>query len=166
MGITQTIADPSRADAVRLNRKEKMAMIVLAYAATVLEDIQADLADRLKMIDGGEEKLQSLSVGTDDLLRELRLTIPVNQRMSLQNTAKDFEIRLAPKATPSKTSVVMQKEEFKQLVDLARAECRDCMDDDKTCEKCNLYQLLTVILPLDDYHDGMLCPYNLGVWAN
>lgn len=166
MGITQTIADPSRPDATRLNRKEKMAMIVLAYAATILDDLQTDLADRIQMIDGGAEKLHDLSVKTDELLSELRLTVPVNQRMNLQNTATDFEIRLAPKATPSKTSVVLQKEEFKELVDFARAECRDCMDDDKTCEKCKLYQLLTVILPLDEYNGGMLCPYNLGEWAN
>ena len=77
----------------------------------------------------------------------------------------DFEIRLTPKMTPSKTSVVMQKDEFKELVDLARAKCRDCMDDDEECEKCKLFQLLTVLLPLDDY-SGMLCPYNMGEWAN
>ena len=162
--IKQTLIEPSRDDAVRLKRTEKMAMIVLAYAATILDDLQTDLAERLKMVDGGTERMAELSTKTDELLRALRLTIPLNQRMNLQNTATDFEIRLTPKATPATTSVVMQKDEFKGLVDMARTECRDCMDDDKTCEKCKLFQLLTVVIPLDDY-SGMLCPYNLGEWA-
>ena len=157
---------PSRDDAVRLNRSEKMGMIIMAYTATCLEDLQTELKDRLQMVDGGEELLKELSEKADKLLNELRMTIPLNQRMNLQNTAQEYEVRLTPKATPSKTTVVMQKDEFKELVDLARAECRDCMDDDHTCQKCRLYQLLTVVLPLDDYHDGMLCPYNMGEWAN
>ena len=165
MRITKTDIAPSRADAVRINRAEKMGMIVLAYAATILDDLQTEIADRLKMIDNGPERLKELSEQVDGLLNEIRLTIPENQRLNLQNTARDFEIRLTPKMTPTKTSVVMQKEEFKELVDHARKRCVDCMESDEDCEKCKLFQLLTVILPLEDYHDGMLCPYNLGEWA-
>lgn len=166
MRITQTMIAPSRDDAVRLTRQEKMSMIVLAYVATCVDELQKELADRLKMIRQGEDRAHMLSTAVDELLNDLRLTIPMNQRLNLQNTAKDNEIRLTPKLTPTSTNVIMQKEEFKDLVDLARAKCRDCMDDDKACEKCRLFQLLTVLLPLDDYHDGMLCPYNLGEWAN
>ena len=166
MRITKKLLEPSREDAVRLNRNEKMGMITLAYVATVLEDMQTEMADRLKMIDNGPELMQLLADDADDILNQLRLTIPENQRMNLQNTARDFEIRLTPKATPGKTSVVMQKEEFKQLVDYARTKCVDCMDSDTECEKCGLFQLLTVVLPLNDYHGGMLCPYNMGEWAN
>ena len=165
MRITQNMIHPSRDDAVRLTRQEKMSMIVLAYVATCIDELQTELADRLKMIRQGEDRAHMLSTAVDELLNDLRLTIPINQRMNLQNTAMDFEIRLTPKMTPSKTSVVMQKDEFKELVDLARAKCRDCMDDDEECEKCKLFQLLTVLLPLDDY-SGMLCPYNMGEWAN
>ena len=157
---------PSRDDAVRLNRTEKMAMIELAYIATVLEDLQTDLKDRLGMIRQGEDRMHILSTGADEMLNDLRMTIPVNQRLNLQNTAQEYEMRLTPKATPSKTSVVMQKDEFKDLVDIARTKCVDCMESDETCEKCKLFRLLTVLLPLDDYHDGMLCPYNMGEWAN
>ena len=141
-------------------------MIILAYVATCLEDLQTELADRLEMVHEGASQLQHLSYCADSLLNELRLTIPVNQRMNLQNTANEYEVRLAPKATPYKTNVVLQGDEFKELVDLARTKCIDCMDSDTECEKCKLFQLLTAILPLEDYHDGMLCPYNMGEWAN
>jgi len=166
MRITREMLSPSRDDAVRITRSEKMAMIVLAYACTILEDLKTDLSDRLGMIDNGADRLNEVSGKADALLNELRVTIPLNQRLNLQNTAQDFEIRLSPKAAPCKTSIVMQKKEFKELVDFARTKCRDCMDSDEECEKCGLFQLLTVLLPLDNYHDGMLCPYNLGEWAN
>ena len=166
MRITKEMIEPSRDDVVRMTRQEKMSMLVLAYIATCVDEVQAELKDRLQMITDGENRVRKLSAGVDDLLRDLRLTVPVNQRLNLQNTAMDYEIRLVPKMTPSKTSVVMQKEEFRELVDLARSKCRECMDDDQQCEKCGLYQLLTVLLPLDGYHDGLLCPYNLGEWAN
>ncbi len=151
---------------MRLNRSEKMGMITLAYVATVLEDLQTELHDRLGMIRQGEDRMHILSTGADEILNDLRMTIPINQRMNLQNTAMEYEVRLTPKATPNKTVVVMQGSEFKELVDYARAKCVDCMESDTECEKCKLYQLLTVVLPLEDYHDGMLCPYNMGEWAN
>ena len=166
MRITKEMLSPSRDDAVRLNRSEKMGMITLAYVATVLEDMQTEMKDRLYMVQGAPETLHDVSQETDWLLNELRKTIPIEQRLNLQNTAQEYEIRLVPKATPGKTVVVMQKEEFKDLVDQARAKCVDCMESDKDCEKCKLFRLLTVVLPLEDYHNGMLCPYNMGEWGN
>lgn len=166
MRITKEMLSPSRDDAVRLTRQEKMSMIVLAYVATCLEDLQKELKDRIDMVPAGMPLLLEASQNTDILLDELRKTVPIEQRMNLQNTAQEYEIRLTPKATPSKTNVVMQGSEFKDLVDLARTKCVDCMESDTACEKCKLFKLLTVLLPLDDYHDGMLCPYNMGEWAN
>ena len=166
MRITKEMLSPSRDDAVRLNRHEKMGMISLAYIATVLEDMQTEMRSRFEMIPQGTERLLWVSDETDKLLNELRETIPIEQRLNLQNTAQEYECRLAPKLTPFKTNIVMQKDEFKELIDLARAKCIDCMDSDTECEKCKLFKLLTVILPLDDYHDGMLCPYNMGEWKN
>lgn len=166
MRITKEMLSPSRDDAVRLNRQEKMGMISLAYVATVLEDMQGEMKDRIDMVPGGMPLLMEASQNANILLDELRKTIPIDQRMNLQNTAQEYEMRLTPKATPSKTSVVMQKDEFKEIVDFARAKCVDCMESDTDCRKCKLFKLLTVLLPLDDYHNGMLCPYNIGEWAN
>jgi len=166
MRIVQKVLQPSRDDAVRLTRIEKMAMLQLAYVATVLEELQNDLGDRLEKIDQGAEKMHVLASGSDEILNDLRLTVPMNQRMSLQNTAMDYEMRLTPKLTPMSTNVIMDKDEFKEIVDIARTKCHDCTEDSNTCTKCRLFKLLTSILPLEDYDGGLLCPYNLGEWAN
>ena len=166
MRIVQKVLQPSRDDAVRLTRIEKMAMLQLAYVATVLEELQNDLGDRLEKIDQGAEKMHVLASGSDEILSDLRLTVPMNQRMSLQNTAMDYEMRLTPKLTPMSTNVIMDKDEFKEIVDIARTKCHDCTEDSNTCIKCRLFKLLTSILPLEDYDGGLLCPYNLGEWAN
>lgn len=166
MHIVEKRLAPSREDAVRLDRSEKTAMIHLAHAATILEDLQKELKDRLGMVEGGKERLESLSKGADELLNDLNVTIPENQRKHLQNTVKDYTCRVVPKATPWSVNVIMEKEEFRSLIDWARLKCRECADDDEECRKCGLYMVLTSVLPLDDYHQGLLCPYNLGEWAN
>ena len=166
MKIIHRTIDPSREDAVRLTRNEKVSMIVLAYACTILEDLQKEIPDRLNMIPDGLNRVKEISDRANGVLDELRLTIPMNQRMNLSNTAQDYEFRLAPKATPQTTTVIMTKDEFRDLVDYARIRCRECTDDDDECGKCGLYQLLTEVLPLEDYHDTNLCPYNMGEWAN
>lgn len=166
MIVVKNFARDSRPDAVRLSRTEKMGMILLAHAATSLDDLQTDLSDRLGMVENGTERLRKLSHDVDGLLDDLRVTMPENQRRHLQNTAMDYEMRLSPKAQPSTTNVLMEKEEFRELVECARVKCMDCTLDDSECESCKLFRLLTVVLPMDDYHDGMLCPYNLAGWGN
>ena len=164
--IVKKLRDPSVDGAVRLTRSEKMSMILLSYAATVLSDLRSELSDRLEIVENGSERMKELAVKSEELLNEIRRTVPMNQRMQLHNTASDFEMRLTPKATPTTTNVVMQKEEFRELVDYARATCKECTLDDNECEGCGLFQLLTVVLPMDEYHGQLLCPYNLGKWGN
>lgn len=164
--IVKKLLDPSRPDAVRLRRNEKMSMIHLMYSASIIEDLKTDIPERLRMIENGEEKLRIVASGVDELLQELRLTVPEDQRIGISNVAKDYEVRLVPKATPTEVNVIMAKEEFRTLVDCARARCHDCILDDEECESCELYRLLTSVLPLDEYHDMNLCPYNLGKWGN
>ena len=166
MKIVKKLLDPSRPDAMRLRRDEKMAMLHMMYAVTIFEDLQKDIEDRLRMVPDGRNRMAEIAQAADRLLYEVRVTIPENQRMSLQNTAKDYEIRLTPKATPEENNVIMTKEEFRELVDCARTKCKDCTLDDHECEECELYRLLTSVLPMSDYHDGFLCVYNLGEWAN
>ena len=166
MHITQKLLDPSRQDAVRLRRTEKMAMLCLMYAGTILDDVQTDIPERLDMVVNGRERMQKVAADLDELLHDLRVTVPENQRIGIQNTAMDYEVRLTPKLTPSETNVVMTKEEFRSLVDFAREHCSNCVDDDEECAVCELYKVLTSTLPMDDYHGSNLCPYNLGQWGN
>ena len=141
-------------------------MLRLMYVATVLEDLPTDLSERLEMIPNGIGRMNDAAELTDQLLQELRVTVPENQRMNIQHTAEDYEMRLAPKATPHDTNVIMTRDEFKELVDSAREKCKECTLDDQECEGCKLFRLLTCFLPMDNYHSVFLCPYNLGKWKN
>ena len=164
--IYEKMKTPSRQDAVRLTRNEKMAMIELAYVATVVSEMTADIPERLAMVENGQERMAQISMDIDSMLNDLRLTIPEDHRMHLHNTAKDYEMRLVPRLTPSSSNVLLQKEEFRTLVDSARAKCMDCSEDQETCKQCKLYHQLLVYLPLDDYMGGFLCPYNGREWGN
>lgn len=156
--------EPSREDAVHATRQEKMSIICLSYAATVLDDLKDEIPDRIGMIENGELRRQWLSNELDQFLDDIRKTVPMNQRLNMQNTAKDYEMRLAPRAAPYYSNVIMQAEEFRTLVDAARIKCRECTEDDEECVNCKLFRLLSAIMPMEDYHMMTLCPYNLGEW--
>ena len=164
--IVRKLLDPSRPDAFRLTRNQKMAMLHFMYAVTTLEDLSQDIGDRLEMIPDGMNRMKAVAEEADRLLSEIRVTVPENQRIGIQNIADDYEMRLAPKATPGPTNVLITRNEFKELVEAARAKCKECILDDNECEGCELYRLLTSVLPMDDYHSLNLCPYNLGEWMN
>ena len=100
MKMVKKLLNPSRPDAVRLRRSEKMALFQLMYVASVLEDIRVDLTERLTMIPDGQKRMDEFTKTADELLSELRVTAPENQRISMQNTATDYEMRLTPVTTP------------------------------------------------------------------
>ena len=157
---------PSRADAWDMTRNEKISLMFLMNTVSALQEAKKDLAARLTQIEHGEERMAALAKESMDLLTEIRQTVPERQRNSLANTATDYEMRLLPKMTPRKTSVVVEKEDFRQLVDAAQTQCRECTEDNEACRQCKLYQLLTVVLPLDRYDGTFLCPYNMAEWSN
>lgn len=165
MPIVKKSISPSRDDAVRITRTEKLALLWFGVAVSALEERLTDLAQRLDTVPNGRERLETLYSEANMLMDEVLVTVPANQRRSLENTKQDYNVRLAPKLAPFSQNVIMTFDEFKALVDNARAKCRECTEDDKTCSGCQLYNLLTSILPLDDY-SGLLCPYNMGEWGN
>ena len=164
--MKELFVHPTRPDAKDMTRDEKACLTFLMNAASALMDAQGDLAERLKMIDGGPELMKTVAEGSVKLLTELRMTIPERQRTSLANTAKDYEMRLVPKMTPSKICVIVQKEDFRELVNAAQVQCRECAELNEDCGKCKLFRLLQVILPLDSYDTTFLCPYNMAEWEN
>ena len=157
---------PSREDAWMVTRREKLSILFLMNTVSATLDSRDELKDRISRIDGGPEMMDTLCEVAEKLLTEIRRTIPTDQRSNINNVSRDLEMRMMPKATPSKTMVVMQKDEFKALVDAAQAKCHDCVDDTEECRKCELFRLLTVILPMDAYDVGHLCPYNMAGWEN
>lgn len=157
--------NPSREDAWDMTRHEKMSLTFLMNATSALIDAKTDLGKRVEKL-GMTEKLKEIADGTVDLLESIRTTIPEKQRTSLMHTSMDYEMRLVPKMTPSKTCVVLMKEEMRTLVDAAQAACLECTGTFEDSEKCNLCQLLKTILPMDSYEGTFLCPYNGREWGN
>ena len=162
----QRFTHPSRPDAKDLTRPEKISLTFMMNAVSALMEAKDDLRERLKMIDGGQELMDTIADGSLKLLTELRMTIPERQRRSLANTANDYEMRLVPKATPHSVCAIVQKEDFRALVDAAQAKCMDCMELNEDCGKCELFRLLQVVVPLEAYDTTILCPYNKAEWEN
>lgn len=154
---------PSRPDARPMNYDEKTCLLHLTNQTTLLVDAQADLAERMKMIEGGPEMLKTVAEVSEKLLTEVRKTIPEKQRRTLNNVNLDYEMRLVPKMTPTSGKVLVHEDDFRQLVDAARHKCTDCADTPEEAQKCKLYQLFLNILPLERY-DTILCPYNEAEW--
>ena len=159
-------ATPSRDDAWDVTRPEKLSILFLMNTVSSMMDSREELRDRVSRIDGGAEMMDTMCEVSEKLLTEIRRTIPEKQRHNINNISKDMEMRMVPKATPSKTMVLMQKEEFRELVDAAQEKCLLCTDDSEECKACKLHQILTVVLPLDLYEAGNLCPYNMAGWEN
>lgn len=164
--MQQKFVNPSRPDAENLTKSEKRALMFLSNLAGTLFDAKDDLKERVKMLEDGEKRLDDLAEGSLKLLNDLRTTIPMRQRNTLNNTALDYEYRLVPKLTPSSKSVVVAKEDFRELVDAAQYRCRECIEDSESAKKCKLYQILASTVPLEYYPDMGLCPYNLAGWEN
>ena len=164
--MAERFAIPSRDDAWDVTRQEKMSILFLMNTVSAMMDSREELRDRVSRIDGGQELMDTMCEVSEKLLTEIRMTIPTSQRHNINNISKDMEMRMKPKQTPSETTVLMDKESFRTLVDAAQAKCRDCADTPEEGKKCELFKLLTVIVPLDRYDGTLLCPYNEIGWEN
>ena len=162
----QQFVNPSREDAWDVTRQEKMSILFLMNTVSAMMDSRDELKDRVSRIEGGPEMMDTMCETAEKLLTEIRMTIPTAQRHNINNISKDMEMRMKPKSTPSETMVLMQKEEFRALVDAAQEKCQMCVDDIDECRKCKLFQLLKVVLPLERYDVGNICPYNMAGWEN
>lgn len=152
------------ADCERLFRNEMTAVRMLLAALSTATYAKDDLKTRLECVPYGNERLRMAVGGLKAVCDDLIGTISVQQAKQIYGTMKDFEMRLLPKLTPGSTNIIMTKEQGKQLLDCARWKCHDCIEDGEGCRQCELYQLLESTTPLDDYGNGMICPYSLAEW--
>lgn len=155
---------PSREDAKPVTYREKTAILHLINQTSLLIEARRDLADRAQMIEGGAEMLQQVCETSEKLLEEIRLTIPEKQRATINNITRDSEMRLVPKMSPTVGHLLIDNEDYRELVDAARAKCHGCADTPEQAKRCGLYRLLLNILPLDSYDTAFLCPYNQPEW--
>jgi hypothetical protein len=137
--------------------------MLLALLSTVAY-AKDDLKDRLECIPNGNRRFRmaygQLKAVCDDLIG----TISRAQAKQIYGTIKDYELRLAPKATPGTVNVILTKEQGMDLMDMARERCLDCVLDGNECRECKLYQMLESTTPMDDYGSGLTCPYATAEW--
>lgn len=150
----------------RVTRTEMHTLQWLLNALSSLCYAEDDLKSRLECVPNGRQRLK-LNIGQlRSLLRDLFGTIPERQRRQIQNSAQDMEVRLVPKMTPRKISLVLEEETAKELVNAAQAKCRyDCvpdLDGDRSCELC---KILEAVIPLEKY-DSASCPYWHAEWED
>lgn len=152
------------ADCERLNRAEMQAVRMMLAALSVASYAIEDLKPRLECVPSGNQRMRLAVGGLRAICDDLVGTISKAQCKQIYGTMKDFEMRLLPKATPGTTNVIMTKEQAKDLLDCARWKCHACVEDGEACRRCKLYQLLEATTPMDDYGDGLVCPYALAEW--
>lgn len=151
---------------VRLVRSEMESVQMLLAMLSTAEYSKDDLKAPLSRVKHGN-RLFRMSCGLmHSVINKMTNTISTPQCKQIYGTMKDYEVRLLPKLTPGSTCIVITKEQAKHLLDNARWKCHDCVEDSESCRKCETYKLLESITPLDDYGDGMICPYSLAEWRD
>ena len=153
-------------DCERLNRTEMQAVRMMLAALSVAAYAEDDLKKRLECVPAGNRRMKMAVGGLRSVVNDLIGTISRNQCKQIYGTMRDFEMRLLPKLTPWSTNIIMTKDQGKELLDCARWQCHDCVKDGEEARKCKLYQLLEATTPMDDYGNGMLCPYALAEWRD
>lgn len=159
---------PSRPDAKRATSTERKDIIFLLNALIALDDARNDMGRRLEMVDGGKECIDNIVKTGMKLLDDIMVTLPEDQRKHMINTWVDYKMRLVPNMMPQNNNVILHKEEVRTLVDAAQVKCRECLEMSENKEKCPLFRILSITVPLDEYEGTFLCPYNLsiGKWEN
>lgn len=153
-------------DCERLNRFEMQSVRMLLSALSVAAGAQKELAQRLECVPYGRQRMRMAVGSLRSVVNDLIGTVSRKQCKQIQGTMNDFEMRLLPKLTPGSTNIIMTKEQGKALMDCARWQCNDCVKDGEEARKCKLYQLLESTTPMDEYGDGLLCPYALAEWRD
>ena len=168
MAYKQSWYQLPEADCERLNRKQMGAVLRMYNLLSDESYFSEDMVSRLEMIPNGKRRMHMALGQMRSIVNDITGTIPVEQCKRIHGTMKDYESRLVPKFTPTHTSIVLEKDMAKMLVDYARAECKSCVKDGEECRQCKLYKLLVGVIPCDDYESGnrFLCPYSNSEWAD
>ena len=147
----------------RLTRTETQAVTMLLTSLSNLRYAREDLKRRLECVPSGKARMNMAIGQMQSLVQDVCGTVTDKQRKHLRNICTDMEIRLVPKATGRKVSVVLTKEEAMELVDAAQAKCSYCFKGYEESRKCKLCKLLECVVPLDEY-SSLSCPYSGATW--
>lgn len=151
-------------DCERLNRGEFEAVRCLLGAVNYTAHANEDLKKRLMIIPGGQQRMADALQDLRDIADDVIGTVPVGQCKQIRNTMLDMEIRMTPKLAPMSRNVILEKEIAKRLIDIAMERCHGCVEGPEEGKQCALYRVLESFLPLENYENGMLCPYSVSEW--
>ncbi len=151
-------------DCERLTRSEFNALRSMLTVVSFFAEAKKDLDKRLECVPYGRQRMNLAFGAMKALMDDVIGTITKAQAQQLQNTINDMEVRITPKVMPMGQTVIMDLNIAKDLTDCAKEKCIGCTEDGESCRKCKLYQIMEATTPLEDYGDGMLCPYNLATW--
>ena len=152
------------ADCERLKRNEMNGLRMLLAHLSTAAYVQDDLKDRLECIPDGNRRLRMAVGGLRAVCDDVIGTVSKAQAKQIYGTMRDYELRLVPKLTPASVNIMLTKEQGIELMDLAREKCHGCVEDGESCRECRLYKIFEATTPMDDYGDGLLCPYSLAEW--
>ena len=144
-------------------RAVRSEMHAIQFMLTVLSagaNVSNDLADRLKEVPHGTWMWRCGMGLIKSVCNDIVGTIPVKQAKQIKGVCDNYEIRLVPKLASKDRSIILDAEMGRELISLAQEGCRICSKTAEEAEKCQLFNLLTAITPLDDYDRYGLCPYN------
>lgn len=147
------------AECRRLTRNEMISIRMNLALVSEMTYAKDDLKRILAVVPDGQERMDGMLQTAQELFEDVVGTVGDKQRRSLRNTAKDYNIQLKPKACGKGDSIMISISEVENLVDMAQEKCAICAEDGVGCRKCPLYQWLEVNAPLNDYGDGLMCPY-------
>lgn len=153
-------------DCERLNRSEFEAVRCLLGAVSYAAHANDDLQKRLECLPYGRRRMKLVLGGIKAIADDLIGTVPRGQCKQLKNTMTDMEMRMVPKLTGMSQNVILEKDLAKGLIDAAMEKCHGCVEDSESCRKCSLYMILESALPLDNYNNGLICPYSTTEWED
>jgi hypothetical protein len=163
--MKQTFYSLPEADCERLNRTEMQAIRWSLAAINSVAYAQDDLKDRLDCIPHGRVRWRLMLGQLRALCYDLIGTVPKKQCKQIRNTMDDMELRMVPKLTPMSHRVNMDLDDLSYLVSHAKKDiCTACILNGDECRKCELYQILEAVAPLQDYGKGTICPYMKEDW--
>lgn len=149
----------------RLRAQEMAALRWSIAAVNICSTAEGDLKDRLECIPNGRVRFRLMLGQLRAICNDLIGTTTIKQAKQIRNVMNDMELRMVPKFSASTSRMVLDKEQATFLVEAAKeAKCAACILDGEECRRCELYQLLEAVTPLDNWSGTGLCPYNHDDW--
>lgn len=151
----------------RFTRSEMSVVRALLPLLSYCHHGEHDLEARLKdgRINHGWWRYRSALGSLEAIVLDVLATATKAQTRQVLNTTVDMAVHIVPKTTPIGQNVVMDLQTAKFLTDCAQEKCKMCTEDGESCKQCKLYQVMEATIPLDDYGNGLLCPYSRAEWG-